>query len=47
MSYVDPKIMSHFQTMPPELQSAVLARNVTLHSLQDLIAVLEQIVSEG
>lgn len=43
MSYVDPKIRPQFETLSVELKNEILSRNVQLHTLHDLIAVLAQI----
>ncbi|MDD2362648.1 MAG: molecular chaperone GroEL [Oscillospiraceae bacterium] len=47
MSYVDPKIRDKFESLSVDLKNAILERDVQLHSLQDLIKVLEEIVAEG
>lgn len=44
MSYVSPKIRAQFESLSVELKNEILSRDVKLHSLHDLIAVLEQIV---
>lgn len=46
-SYVAPGIRDKFETLSSELQDCILARNVRLQTLQDLIQVLEEIVKEG
>lgn len=47
MSYVAPAIQSKFETLSTNLKNVILERNVELHTLQDLINVLEQIVNEA
>lgn len=47
MSYVDPKIKDKFESLSIDLKNAILARNVQLNNLSDLIHVLEEIVAEG
>lgn len=46
-SYVSPDIRDKFETLSVDLKNAILERNVQLNSMYDLIAVLEQIVSEA
>lgn len=46
-SYVAPNLRDKFETLSSELQDCILARNVQLNTLQDLILVLEEIVKEG
>ncbi len=46
-SYVAPSIRDKFETLSSELKDCILARNVRLQTLQDLIQVLEEIVKEG
>lgn len=47
MSYVNPKMREKFETLSIDLKNAILARDVQINTLQDLIAVLEDIVDEG
>lgn len=47
MSFVNPTIHSQFESLPIELKNEILSRNVKLENLNDLIAVLERIVSES
>ena len=47
MSYVSPALRSRFESLFIDLKNEILSRNVTLNSLQDLMAVLQQIVEEG
>ena len=37
MAYVDPKLRPRLESLSPELRAAILARNVPLHTLRDLI----------
>ena len=46
MSYVNPELRNRFESLPISLKNEILERNVTLNNLQDLIAVLGQIVDE-
>ena len=46
MSYVSPKVSAQFETLSDELKNAILERDVKLETLQDLIAVLEEITAE-
>lgn len=45
-SYVAPELREKFETLSVDLKNNILERNVQLHTLQDLIAVLE-IISRG
>lgn len=47
MSYISPKVQPQFDTLSPELQAAILEKNVSLHSLYDLIGALEELVNES
>lgn len=47
MSYVAPAIKDKFESLSIDLKNAILERDANLNNLQDLIQVLEQIVSEG
>lgn len=47
MSYVSSTLRPQFESLPIELKNEILSRNVSLENLNDLIAVLEQIVSES
>ncbi len=47
MSYVNPKIRPQFESLSIDLKNEILSREVRLDNLNDLIAVLEQIVQEG
>lgn len=47
MSYVNPKLQPRLDSLSPELREEILSRNVNLHTLYDLIGVLEEIVQEG
>ncbi|MCI9174897.1 MAG: hypothetical protein HFH49_08115 [Lachnospiraceae bacterium] len=46
-SYVAPGLRDKFETLSTDLKDCILARNVRLQTLQDLIRVLEEIVEEG
>ena len=46
MSYVNPKLNAQFESLSIDLKNEILSRDVHLDNLQDLIAVLEQIVQE-
>lgn len=46
MSYVGPKVKNQFESLSIDLKNEILSRNVHLETLQDLISVLEKIVSE-
>jgi hypothetical protein len=47
MSYVAPAIKDKFETLSTDLKNVILERDVELYSMQDLIQVLENIVSEA
>lgn len=47
MSYISSALRPQFETLPIDLKNEILSRNVSLENLNDLISVLEQIVSEG
>ena len=44
MSYVDPKLSSHFESLSIDLKNEILKRNVKLYTLNDLIKCLEDVV---
>ena len=46
MSYVNPALRPKFETLPIDLKNEILARDVTLSDLNDLIHVLQEIVDE-
>ena len=46
-SYVSPAIRDKFETLSVDLKNMILARNVQLNTMYDLINVLEQIVAES
>ena len=46
MAYVNPKLQPRLDDLSPELREAVLARNVPLRSLYDLIGVLDDLIRE-
>ena len=47
MSYINPAIRYQFETLSIDLKNEILSRDVTLTNMNDLITVLEQIVSES
>lgn len=47
MSYVSEKIRYEFESVPIELKSHILEKNVELHDLGDLISALKHVISEG
>jgi len=47
MTYVAPAIKDKFESLSIDLKNAILERDANLNNIQDLIQVLEQIVSEG
>ena len=46
-SYVSPEVREKFETLSVDLKNIILERNVQLHTVHDLINVLEQIVVEA
>ena len=46
-SYVSPEVREKFETLSVDLKNIILERNVQLHTVQDLINVLEQSVAEA
>lgn len=47
MPHVSPAIRPQFESMPPHLQEAVLAMDVRLDTMADLMSCLERIIAEG
>lgn len=47
MSYIAPQIRDKFETLSIDLKNQILMRGVQLNTMQDLIKVLEEIVSES
>ena len=47
MSYVAPAVKDKFETLSVELKNAILARNVEINTIHDLINVLDAIVKES
>ena len=47
MSYVNPALRPQFESLSVDLKNEILSRDVTLENLNDLISVLESIVSES
>lgn len=46
MSSVSPSIRTKFDSMPPDLQEAVLGLDVNLETMGDLMACLERIIAQ-
>lgn len=46
MSYVSPAIKEKFESLSIDLKNRILEKNVDLHTIHDLIHVLEIIVAE-
>ncbi|NLJ31011.1 MAG: hypothetical protein GX424_05340 [Clostridiales bacterium] len=44
MSYVDPRLRSRFEALSIDLKNEILSRDVTLHTMDDLIQCLQNIV---
>ncbi len=47
MSYISPAVRQKLDELSDGLRDQILARNVPLHTVYDLIQVLEEIVEEG
>ena len=47
MSYVNPALQGKLDSLPIELKNEILSRNVPLNNLNDIIAVLQQIIDDG
>lgn len=47
MTYISPKVRPQFDTLSPGLQNAIMSRGVSIHTLYDLIHVLEDLVAEA
>ncbi len=47
MSYIDPSVQDKFNSLSIDLKNVILARNVRVMNLRDLVKVLEEIVAEG
>lgn len=47
MSYVNPKLRPQFESLSQGLQDAILARDVRINTLYDLIGVLDALVKEN
>ena len=47
MSYVDPIIKKHFAVLSDELKIEIMNRNVELHTVEDLVQVIENIMAGG
>lgn len=46
MTFVDPRLKPQFDSLSKELQQVIMEKDVQIHSLQDLIQCLEDIVNE-
>ena len=46
MSYVSPAMRNQFESLSIDLKNEILSRDVTIHTLQDLIDILQVIVDE-
>lgn len=47
MSFVHPNMQSKFEELSVDLKNAILEKNVQINNMQDLIRVLQQIVTEN
>lgn len=47
MSYVNPALRDRFENLPINLKNYILEKGVQLNTLQDLVTVLEEIVTKG
>lgn len=47
MSYVNPAIRDKFESMPIDLKNTILAMDVKLETMTDLMNCLERIIAEG
>ena len=47
MTNISPKVRSQFDSLSPALQNAILAKNVSINTLYDLIGVLDEIIREA
>ena len=47
MAYLNPKLRTQFESLSPGLQQAILSREENIHTLYDLIRVLEDLVAEA
>ena len=46
MTFFDPRLKPQFDSLSKELQQVIMEKDVQIHSLQDLIQCLEDIVNE-
>lgn len=46
MTEIDPKMQDRFNSLSADLRQEIMKKNVQIHSLQDLIRCLEEIVKE-
>lgn len=44
MSYIAPAVQAKFESLSIDLKNEILERNVQIHTIHDLIHVLEEIV---
>lgn len=47
MSYISAEVRPKFETLSISLKNLILERNVQIHTIHDLIGVLEEIVKEA
>ncbi len=47
MSTVAPSVRDKFDSMPPELQQAVLNLDTKIENINDLMSCLERIIAQG
>ena len=47
MTNISPKVRSQFDSLSPSLQNPILAKNVSINTLYDLIGVLDEIIREA
>ena len=47
MTHVSARVRSQFDSLSPELKKAILARNLKINTLHDLIDVLGDIIREA
>lgn len=47
MSTISPSVRSKFDSMPPELQQAVLNLDTKIENINDLMSCLERIIAQG
>lgn len=47
MTKISARVRSKFDSLSPSLQSAIMAKNVSINNLRDLIDVLDEIIQEA